>query len=215
MWQHIDPIWKEAARLAWDAYCSGTIPIGAVVVNASGDIVARGQNSIYSANHDHPLSGTGMAHAEVSAMCGLKDRDHPHIRQYKLYTTMEPCPMCFSTMVIMGIRNVEFAARDGYGGGTSLNAMLPYFSSKNITISHSGANHNLEEFFLCLQTVHELNRLEGRVNKVIDIFREDAPRAVALAQMLYQTAAFDKARDSNDGVDQVYQMVIEGLQVVI
>jgi tRNA(adenine34) deaminase len=48
-------------------------------------------------------------------------RIHPNIKKYTLYTTMEPCPMCFGIMAMIGIRNMRYAAKDGFAGVTELN----------------------------------------------------------------------------------------------
>ncbi|MBU4034027.1 MAG: nucleoside deaminase, partial [Proteobacteria bacterium] len=36
------------------------------------------------------------------------------------YSTMEPCLMCYSTMLLNGIRTFVYAYEDAMGGGTSL-----------------------------------------------------------------------------------------------
>lgn len=46
MFAEVDPIWKEAFALAWDAFRRGNVPVGCVVAHGP-DIVARGQNGIY------------------------------------------------------------------------------------------------------------------------------------------------------------------------
>ena len=42
--------------------------------------------------------------------------------------------MCFGTMVMMNIRNIYFAARDGFAGATALNDKLDYIKNKNIIL---------------------------------------------------------------------------------
>jgi tRNA(Arg) A34 adenosine deaminase TadA len=60
--------WRAALELAWAAYAAGTIPVGAVVVDASGRIVAEGENVVYRADADVPLDGSCLAHADVAAL---------------------------------------------------------------------------------------------------------------------------------------------------
>jgi tRNA(Arg) A34 adenosine deaminase TadA len=48
-------------------------------------------------------------------------RIHPNIKKYTLYTTMEPCPMCFGIMAMMGIINMRYAVKDGFTRVTELN----------------------------------------------------------------------------------------------
>lgn len=106
--------------MAWDSYRNNTIPIGAVIVSASGEIVSEGRNRIFDKNSNNSLAGTYMAHAEMTGMMQLKTDDHPDIKSYVLYTTMEPCPMCFGTMLMMHICDLRYAARDGFAGATEL-----------------------------------------------------------------------------------------------
>ena len=74
-------------------------------------------------------------HAEMTAMINLKAKEHPNVKLYTLYTTMEPCPMCFGTMVMMGIRNLRYAARDGFAGATELNDRETHIKGKSMFIS--------------------------------------------------------------------------------
>ena len=43
----LDEPWHAALELAWEAYLAGTIPVGSVVADADGRIVARGRNRIF------------------------------------------------------------------------------------------------------------------------------------------------------------------------
>ena len=42
-----DHAWERALELAWDAFCADTTPVGAVVINAAGAIVAEGRGRRY------------------------------------------------------------------------------------------------------------------------------------------------------------------------
>lgn len=156
MWKDLKKSWKVAFDLAWEAYRRNTIPIGAVIVDENENIIAKGRNRIFDKVSTHPLAGTSMAHAEMSAMMKLKREEHPNIKNYLLYTTMEPCPMCFSTMVMMGIRNLNYAAKDGYAGATELSDKMEYIEKKNLRINK--AEEELEIFQICLQTSREYSR---------------------------------------------------------
>ena len=106
MWRDLERPWQIAFEMAWDAYKNGSIPIGAVIVNAEGDIVSAGRNRRFDKDSSTPLVGTNMAHAEMDALFVLKEKEHPDIKSYILYSTMEPCPMCFGTAVMMNIRHI-------------------------------------------------------------------------------------------------------------
>ena len=85
MWSDLNDIWKESLSLAWESFNKNTIPIGAVIVDSEDRIVSRGRNRIYDVESKNPLAGTYMAHAEMTAMINLKEKEHPDIKKYTLY----------------------------------------------------------------------------------------------------------------------------------
>jgi len=137
MWNTLDLGFQVAFEQAWEAYRHRTFPIGACIVDTEGRVVASGRNQVYSSG-DGLLSLTELAHAEMNALAALpkgKIREiYPRIREYILYSTMEPCPMCFGAIAMSSIRHVRFAARDGWAGATHLNESDPYCRSKNIRV---------------------------------------------------------------------------------
>ncbi|MEO5596072.1 MAG: tRNA adenosine(34) deaminase TadA [Lysobacteraceae bacterium] len=84
----------------------GEIPVGAVVVNADGDLIGEGWNRNIR-EHDP------TAHAEIVAMrqAGQLVGNHRLIG-CTLYVTLEPCAMCAMAMVHARIARVVFAAHD-------------------------------------------------------------------------------------------------------
>lgn len=116
-WADLDAPWRAALELAWAAYAAGTIPVGAVVVDASGRIVARGENAVYRPDADAPLAGSRLGHAEVAALGGLTTEDGHE--ELALYATLEPCLLCAGAAVMSNVGRVHFAGVDPYGGATS------------------------------------------------------------------------------------------------
>jgi len=119
VWAGLDNAWREAFELAWEAHAAGTIPVGAVVVDADGGIIARGRNRIFEL--DAPpsqLANSRLAHAEVNALAQLgMERAY---RDCVLVTTLEPCALCVGAASLSRLPLVRFAAWDVYGGGAGL-----------------------------------------------------------------------------------------------
>ena len=46
-WGTLAPPWQACLEGAWQAYCAGSLPIGAVVTDAAGAILSRGRNRRY------------------------------------------------------------------------------------------------------------------------------------------------------------------------
>lgn len=203
MWKDLSYPWKEATRLAWKAYTCQTIPIGAVVVDNEGNIMAEGRNRVFDMESSNPMAGTYMAHAEVTALMQLKAKDHPNIRSYSLYTTMEPCPMCFGAMLMMHIYNLKYAARDGFAGATELNDTIDYIKSKAMRIEKGP--DELEIFQIALQTAFECKRERSLVT---DKWKEYCEEGVLLGQELWRENYFNIAADANKDIIEVYDYVL-------
>jgi tRNA(Arg) A34 adenosine deaminase TadA len=115
-WADVDAPWRAALELAWAAYAAGTIPVGAVVVGASGCVVAKGENAVYRPDADTPLAGSRLGHAEVAALGDLSS-ENGH-EELALYSTLEPCLLCAGAAVMSNVGRVHFAGVDPYGGAT-------------------------------------------------------------------------------------------------
>lgn len=106
---------EEALVLAGEALAQGEFPVGCVLV--AGDTVLAGGRRLNS-------RGTllnELDHAEIVTLRSLL-REQPALdcSQVTCYSTMEPCLMCYSTMLLSGIRHFVWAYEDVMGGGTSL-----------------------------------------------------------------------------------------------
>ena len=206
VWCDLDEIWKVAFSLAWESYKKNTIPIGAVIVDSEDNIISWGRNRIYDEVSNHPLAGTYMAHAEMTAMSTLKDKEHPNVKEYTLYSTMEPCPMCFGTMVMMGIRNLRYAARDGFAGATELNTNMKYIHSKKINIHR--CSDELEVFQICIQTSFEYVRNHKRLEELLNSWRVYCSEGVDLGKSLYEEGYFKEALMRDRAIEEIYDEII-------
>ncbi len=104
----IDVGWmRHALALADRAECEDDeVPVGALLVDADGRLLAEGWNRNITENDP-------SAHAEIVAMrqAGLRCGNH-RLPGCTLYVTLEPCAMCAMAMVHARIARVVFAARD-------------------------------------------------------------------------------------------------------
>lgn len=97
---------QEALRLAQVAADCGEVPVGAVVVDASGAIIGRGSN-LREQDAD-PLS-----HAEILAIRqAAVFRKSWNLSDCTLVVTLEPCPMCAGAILQTHISRVVFGAWD-------------------------------------------------------------------------------------------------------
>jgi tRNA(adenine34) deaminase len=92
------------------AAARGEVPIGAVLVDGEGCILAASGNRV-EADHDP------TAHAEMLVLrAGAARRDATHLAECDLYVTLEPCAMCAAAIGFARLRRLYFGAYDPKGG---------------------------------------------------------------------------------------------------
>ena len=104
---------RAALEEARRALLAGEFPVGCVIVQA-GRIIVRGARR--GSRPPHPSE---IDHAEMVALRQL-DACHQGIPREDLviYSTMEPCLMCFAAILLAGIERIVYAYEDVMGGGT-------------------------------------------------------------------------------------------------
>jgi tRNA(adenine34) deaminase len=105
----------QAMALALDEAAAaaqrGEVPVGAVLVDESGAVIAAFGNQV---ERDHDPT----AHAEMLALrAGAARLGLNRLEACDLYVTLEPCPMCATAIGLARIRRLYFAAYDPKGGG--------------------------------------------------------------------------------------------------
>ena len=115
------------------AEAAGEVPVGAIIVSPSGEIIARGNNAVLRTNDP-------TAHAEIVALRAAGQA----LQNYRLltaeggctlYVTLEPCAMCAGAILHARISRLVFATRDPKAGacGSVLSVM-----------NHPALNHRAE-----------------------------------------------------------------------
>ncbi|WP_456305115.1 nucleoside deaminase [Crenalkalicoccus roseus] len=96
----------------------GEVPVGAVVTDAAGRVLARDGNRVEERRDP-------SAHAEMLALraaaAALGEKWLPGCT---LTVTLEPCPMCAQAASLFRVRRVVFGAYDPKGGGVEHGARV-------------------------------------------------------------------------------------------
>lgn len=102
---------------AKEALSQGEFPVGAVFIYQD-KIVATGKREH---SQEQKETVNEIDHAEILALRSFlaKNTEIP-VGEIVVYSTLEPCLMCFSTMILNGIRNFVYAYEDVMGGGSNL-----------------------------------------------------------------------------------------------
>ena len=135
---------REALLEAREALVAGEFPVGCVMVHGK-KIISRGRRINSRAPNENELD-----HAEIMALRKLFAQ-HPEIDRSKIvvYSTMEPCLMCYVTLLLNGIRKMVYGYEDIMGGGTSLDLkkLNPLYREMSVEITpHILRRESLELF---------------------------------------------------------------------
>lgn len=121
---------RVALEIAKKALRAGDFPVGCVIADKNG-VVCTGKRENSGEN------GNELDHAEIIALRKLHTFHTKSLSSdLVVYSTMEPCLMCYSTLILNNIRTIVFAYEDAMGGGTNLQLekLNPLYSSMKINI---------------------------------------------------------------------------------
>jgi len=101
---------QKAIQLAAVAAKRGDVPVGAIMVNAQGQVISTAHN-----RKEQDQDPT--AHAEILA---IRDASQSlktwHLEDCTLYVTLEPCPMCTGAIIQARLGLLVYGADDPKSG---------------------------------------------------------------------------------------------------
>ena len=113
------------------AAARGEIPVGAVVIDANGQVVAQ------AGNRTRELSDPS-AHAEILVIREACLRlGQERLTDHDLYVTLEPCSMCAGLIAAARLRRLYYGATDEKSGGVGQGPRV---------FSHPQSHHSPEIF---------------------------------------------------------------------
>ena len=117
-----DPM-EIAIKEAKKAYLLNEVPVGAVITDKDGNVIAKAFNQVEK-NQDP------TAHAEIlvikAATLKIKNK---YLKDYNLYVTLEPCSMCASAIQNTRIKRLYFGCNDKKSG--AVNSGVKIFNQRN------------------------------------------------------------------------------------
>ncbi len=136
--------------LAYDqalkAYKIDEVPIGAVLVNDQGNIIAKSYNQMEKKQSQ-------LAHAELQVLAkSLKKMKNWRLSGTTLYVTVQPCLMCLGALylsrvdrIVYGVESLKFgASADNFGCKTGIYKNL---KTKLESLHHEPSKTLLQLFF--------------------------------------------------------------------
>ncbi len=123
---------QKALEEAAQALKAGEFPVGCVIAYDNKVLVTG------SRHNSTPDNCNELDHAEMVALRRLADLG-PDVEKDKIvvFSTLEPCLMCYSAFIVNGTRNIVYACEDVMGGGTGLDlaSLNPLYSGMQINVS--------------------------------------------------------------------------------
>jgi tRNA(adenine34) deaminase len=122
---------KIALREAQTALTAGEFPVGCVMAHDKKILVSGAREGTTG---DYPNE---VDHAELVALRRLFSLDAKiNMREVTVFSTLEPCLMCFGALMISGIGELVFAYEDPMGGATRCDAarIAPLYQSNRMSI---------------------------------------------------------------------------------
>jgi tRNA(adenine34) deaminase len=138
---------EHAIIEAKKAFSKEEVPVGVVIVDAFGNIIASSHNQMVQRNDP-------TAHAELLAIqkaCRIKGRGR--LEDCDIYVTLEPCPMCAQAISFARLRRLYFGAYDPKGGGVDhgphiFNSSSCYHAPETVGgLEGEQCSHLLRDFF--------------------------------------------------------------------
>jgi tRNA(Arg) A34 adenosine deaminase TadA len=120
---------EMALAQARAAAAAGEVPVGAVLVDAAGTVLAATHNRV-------ERDADPTAHAEMLAIRAAARRlGAKRLEGLDMYVTLEPCPMCAQAIAFARLRRLYWAASDPKAGGVENGPRI---------FAQAGCNHSPE-----------------------------------------------------------------------
>ena len=106
---------RRALALAAEAAEAGEVPVGCVIVDGTGSVVAEGRNR-------REATRSVCGHAELDALeNACRARGDWRLDDCTAFVTLEPCPMCAGAFINARLGTLVYGAREPqYGSAASV-----------------------------------------------------------------------------------------------
>lgn len=117
---HDDLLALEAIKEALIASKNHNYPVGAIIVDSNNKILARNHNHVFDPHFN------SMGHAEMMTMNEFESKNpESDYKGIRLITSIEPCMMCYSRLILSKIDLIEFIADDPRHGALEFSKHFP------------------------------------------------------------------------------------------
>lgn len=208
MWDNLSQAWKTCFEQAWLSYCSGSFPIGAAITDENGKVISAGRNKVYEKSQEPgQIYSNKIAHAEINSILKIDNLEtNRNRKKYSIFSTMEPCALCFGAIVMSSIKTIHYAAGDGLAGATNLVNGNDYITGKSISVH--GPHKELEIVQLVLKTDFVLRRGHD-IDRIITPWKRDCPKGVEIGERWFSDEKLQEAKRKGRPFKDVFNEIME------
>ena len=209
VWEELSEPWQACVQQAWEAYRAGSLPIGAVLTDARGNVLSGGRNRIHerSGPRRGALFGHKLAHAELNALLSLDHEAHDP-RACVLYTTTEPCPLCAGAARMSDVGELRYAAREPWGGSAAMFETVPYLHRGGVRVI-GPEDRRLERSLAAMQVERFLCLKPTVLERFLRLYGEVLPEATGAGRRLHRSGALRAMSHEHIPVSEVLARVSE------
>jgi tRNA(adenine34) deaminase len=179
---------QACLELAWQALLAGTIPIGAVVADAGGNVIRSGRNAVYGDAEPPLISGSVIAHAEINALISLPvGGSHSDCR---LVTSMEPCQMCTGAVRMATVGALTYLGADPVNGTSWILESARYVGHRPVEVTGPRADATGRLAAGLVAAYHLRHRPDGRY---VAACRNSSPDLLAVGAVVAEAGMFELA----------------------
>ncbi len=209
-WNDLHPNFHVALDLAWSALQSGTLGIGAVISDASGNTIATGRNQIFARDGAAgPVQGSLIAHAEINALAAVPVTTE--LEPCTIWATLEPCVMCLSASVMSHAGRIRFLSPDPLFDGLAdaLPRINDWVDSRWPVIEREPAGP-----WTALAWVLALHELvaSGSQGKTLAAHRDHLPAVTAYVDDLVRNEVLTRLARQGAGLDDLARALGDDLE---
>lgn len=204
-WSDLSFAWQVCLEEAWAAYCVGSLPIGAALLDEQGRLLLRERNHIADPAPFGRVGNSQLAHAELNVLLQLNRAEIvPH--SCTLYSILEPCPLCMGAFYMSGVRALVYAARDPYAGSTNLLGKTEYLSRKPIRVH--GPEPAFEPLVIAFQVAAHAQRFDyQKWAEFYAYWARISSSAEAHGRWLHDSGELRAAADAGLDIMQVFDLL--------
>jgi cytosine deaminase len=158
---HDREIWLTCV-LALQSVTLGNFGVGSIITDNNDTLVSYGNNQVFFPQFRSDF------HAEMVALNHFESIVKPSVVSgYKLFTSLEPCPMCLARILTSGIPEVYFAADDIEGGMVHLKKAMPKAWTEIMANRHIAKSACSQKLIAISEVLVEMNRemLDDKLKK--------------------------------------------------